>query len=136
MESTIVKPASVSTQSLIDDYFASGHDAKYLAEDAIFTDMSNGNETNGREGVKQMLEYMYHVAFDAKAEVTNQVIAANKAAVEFKFRGKQIGEFAGLPPTNKEVNVPVCVVYDIENGLIQKARIYLLTDTMMKQLTS
>lgn len=134
MESTILEKSNVSTQSVMEDYFASGHDAKYLAEDTVFTDMGNGKETHGREAVKEMLNYMYHVAFDAKAEVTNKMFAANKATMEFKFRGKHIGEFAGFQPTNKEVDVPICVVYDLENGLIKKARIYLLADSMMKQL--
>jgi len=136
MESTILEKSNVSTQSVMEDYFASGHDAKFLAEDAVFTDMGNGKETHGRQAVKEMLNYMYHIAFDAKAEVTNKMFAPNKATMEFNFRGKHIGEFAGLQPTNKEVNVPVCVVYDLENGLIKKARIYLLADSMMKQLPS
>jgi steroid delta-isomerase-like uncharacterized protein len=135
MESTLLEKDTVATtQSVMEQYFASGHDVKYLAEDAVFTDMGNGKETHGREAVGQMLQYMYHVAFDAKAEVTNKVFAENKATMEFNFKGKHIGEFAGLPPTNKEISVPICVVYDLQDGLIKKARIYLLSDTMMQQL--
>jgi len=135
MESTLLEKDTVATtQSVMEQYFASGHDVKYLAEDAVFTDMGNGKETHGREGVGQMLQYMYHVAFDAKAEVTNKVFAENKATMEFNFKGKHIGEFAGIPPTNKEISVPICVVYDLQDGLIKKARIYLLADTMMQQL--
>ena len=137
MESSVlVKGISTATQNLIEKYFARGHDVQYLAEDAVFIDMGNGKESHGREEVKQLLNYMYHVAFDARAEVTNSVFAENKAAMEFNFRGKHIGEFAGIPPTNKEVNVPICVVYDIENGLIKKAKIYLLANVLMGQLSS
>jgi predicted ester cyclase len=56
--------------------------------------------------------------------------------MEFNFRGKHIGEFAGIAPSNKEISVPICVVYDLENGLIKKARIYLMSDVLMKQLKS
>jgi hypothetical protein len=54
--------------------------------------------------------------------------------LEFNFKGKHIGEFAGMQPTNKEVNVPTCISYDLENGLIKKGRVYMLIDVMMKQL--
>jgi steroid delta-isomerase-like uncharacterized protein len=137
METTIIEKEVVSAaQTTIEKFFASGHDVQYVAEDAVYIDMGNSKETHGREAVKQFLHYMYHVAFDARAEITNKMFTDNKAAIEFNFRGKHIGEFAGIQPTGKEVNVPVCVVYDVENGLIKKARIYLLANTMIKQLTT
>lgn len=84
-----------------------------------------------------MLHYIYHVAFDAKANVTNTIVTDKQALVEANFTGKHIGEFAGIPATGKDVNVPLCVSYDLnDEGLIQKARIYLLTDVMMQQLKS
>ena len=64
------------------------------------------------------------------------IITENKAVLEADFMGKHIGEFAGVQPTNKEVNVPLCIVYDLENGMIKQARVYFLMDVMMKQLTS
>ena len=98
--------------------------------------MNTGQEVQGREAIGQMLNYFYHVAFDAHAELTNMVVTENNALAEFDFKGKHIGEFAGMPATNKEVNVPTCIVYDLEGGLIKKARIYMPADLMMKQLTS
>jgi predicted ester cyclase len=112
------------------------HDVQYVAEDGVFVSMSNGEETVGREAVRQMLHYIYHVAFDARAEIRNTIITENKAALEMDFIGKHIGEFAGLQPTNKQVNFPITIVYDLEDGLIKHARVYMMTDVMMKQLTS
>jgi hypothetical protein len=63
-------------------------------------------------------------------------LSQNNAVAEFNFIGENIGEFAGMPATDKDVNVPTCVVYDVENGLIKKARIYMPADVMMKQLAS
>jgi steroid delta-isomerase-like uncharacterized protein len=135
MQSTMLEPGTASsTQEVVEKYFSSGHDVQYLAEDTVFTDMSSGKQTVGREGVQQFLNYMYHVAFDAKAEVTNKIFTENRAVMEFNFRGRHIGEFAGLQPTNKEVNAPVCVIYEIEDKLIKRSRIYFLADTLMRQL--
>jgi predicted ester cyclase len=75
------------------------------------------------------------VAFDAKAEVTNTIITEKKAMFEANFKGRHIGEIAGVPATNKEVNIPLCVSYDLEDGLIKRARIYFLGDVLAKQLS-
>jgi predicted ester cyclase len=135
MEEMILEREEISlAQKNVEAYFNT-HDVQYVAEDAVFTSMNTGEETRGREAVGQMLHYFYHVAFDARAEITNKVITEKKAVLEFNFVGKHIGEFAGMQPTNKEVNVPTCVSYDLENGLIKKGRVYMLFDVLMKQLS-
>jgi len=135
MEEMILEKKTSSSQKNMEAYFAT-HDVQYVAEDAVFTHMSSGDETKGREAVAQMLHYFYHVAFDARAEIKNKIITENKAVLEADFVGRHIGEFAGVQPTNKEVNVPLCIVYDLENGFIKQARVYMLMDVMIKQLTS
>ena len=133
MEATLVQSKAVKN---VQAYFDT-HDAKYVAEDAVYTDMTTGEKIMGRQGVSNFLHYLYHVAFDAKAIINNVIITEEKAVLEVNFVGKHTGEFAGIPPTGKEVNVPICVTYDLNNeGLIQSARIYMLTDIMMRQLKS
>lgn len=127
------KKSSSPTQQNIENYFKT-HDLKYVSEDAVFKNMGTGEETKGRDAIEEMLQYMYHIAFDAKAEIINSIITEDKAVLEASFKGKHIGEFAGMQPTNREVNVPMCVTYDLEAGLIKQARIYMLADVMMRQL--
>lgn len=135
MEEFILEKKASLTERNLEAYFNS-HDVQYVAEDGVFISMNTGEKTIGREAVGQMLHYIYHVAFDARAEIKNKIITENKAVLEFDFIGKHIGEFAGVQPTNKQVNVPICVVYDLENGLISQGRVYFLMDVLMKQLTS
>ncbi len=96
--------------------------------------MGTGEETKGRDAIAGMLHYMYHIAFDAKGEIVNTIITEDMAVLEATFKGKHIGEFAGMPPTNKEVNVPLCITYDIKDGFIKQAKIYMLGDVLMRQL--
>jgi steroid delta-isomerase-like uncharacterized protein len=133
MNESIHNVTDSKTQSNVEAYFQT-HDVQYLAEDAVFIDLTTGEETRGREAIAGMLNYIYHVAFDAKATIKNQIITQNKAIIEADFKGRHIGEFAGIPPTNKEVNVPLCVSYDIEDGLIKTARIYMLASVLFQQL--
>jgi steroid delta-isomerase-like uncharacterized protein len=124
-----------STKSIISKYIASNHsDLSMMADDVEFTDMTSGQKYTGPEAVSQMLNYIYHVAFDAHAETRSLVITETNAVFEAEFKGKHIGEFAGMPATNKSVNVPLCVVYDIENDKIKKGRIYFEIPVLMAQL--
>lgn len=136
MEETTMQKASLEqTRKNMKAYFDT-HDVKYVAEDAVFIHMGTGEETKGREAIGGMLHYIYHVAFDARAEFMNHIITENHAMVEGRFKGKHIAEFAGIPAANKAVDVPLCVTYDLENGLIKTARVYMLGEVMMKQLSS
>lgn len=126
-----------STRSIISKYIDSNHsDLSMMAEDVEFTDMASGEKYTGPEAVSQMLNYIYHVAFDAHAETRSLVISETNAVFEAEFKGKHIGEFAGMSATNKSVNVPLCVVYDIENDKIKKARIYFEIPALMTQLNN
>ena len=134
MEETLVQTDLLSiAQKNMEAYFET-HDPKYVAEDAVFINQATGEETHGREAVAQLLHQIYHVAFDAHAEVKNKMISSGKAMVEFTFVGKHIGEFAGIAPTQKSVRVPLCVTYSLENGLIREARIYMMVNVLIDQL--
>src|SRR5438270_13162449 len=132
-EVTLQKEELVRTQQNILDYF-NNHDLNYVAEDAVYRNLSTGEVYTGRAEIGAMLHFMYHVAFDAKAETINYVITEDKAVVEAYFKGRHVGEIAGLKATNKEIDVPLCISYDLKNGLIKQARIYLLGEVMMNQL--
>ena len=132
-EVTMQKEALSQTRQNVLDYFKT-HDLKYIAEDAVFRNLSTGEVYAGREEIGGMLHFMYHVAFDAKAETINYVIEEDKAVVEAYFKGRHIGEIAGFKATNKEIDVPLCVSYDLKDGLIKQARIYMLAEVLMNQL--
>jgi len=134
MEETILENKSLSTTQQNMQSFFKTHDAKYIAQDAVYTNMTTGEKTNGRDAIAGLLHYLYHVAFDANAEIINTIVTEDKALLEASFKGKHVGEFAGMQPTNKEVNVPLCVSYDLEGGLIKHGRIYMLFDVLMQQL--
>ena len=124
-----------STSEVMTKYFNSGHsDVSLMAEDVVFTVMSTGQEHRGSDGVLQMLNYFYNTAFDATAETENTIFADGKAVVEGDFVGKHIGEFAGIPATNKDVRVPLCVVYDLEDDLIKRGRVYFEMPVLLRQL--
>ncbi|MFI5134644.1 MAG: ester cyclase [Chitinophagales bacterium] len=119
-----------------DEYFKT-HDTAFLAEDAVFINMTSGDQTKGRKAIGEMLYYLYHIAFDARADVKHTIVTEQNAVLEANFTGKHIADFAGIPATGNQVSVPMCITYDLNNdGLIQEARIYMLADVLIQQLKS
>lgn len=125
------------TQEVMTQYFNSKHsDVSMMAEDVSFTVMATGQAHQGRDGVLQLLNYFYHIAFEADAESSNLIFADGQAVWEGHFVGQHIGEFAGVPATGKQVRVPLCVVYDLENDQIKRGRIYFEMPVLFQQLQS
>ena len=123
------------TRDAVERYLNSAHtDLSMMADDVVFTTMATGDEHRGVEGVKRMLRYVYHEAFEAKAETRNRIYAENNAVLEGHFVGKHIGTFAGIEATGRQVRVPLCVVYDLQDGRIVRGRVYLEVPVMMQQL--
>lgn len=116
-------------------YFNSEHsDVSMMAKDVVFTIMATGQEHHTPEGVMGMLNYFYHIAFEATATTRGTLFGESNAMFEGDFVGKHIGEFAGVPATGKDVNVPICVVYDLENNLIKRGRVYFEMPALLAQL--
>lgn len=126
-----------STRAAVRRYIDSEHsDLSMMADDVVFTSMATGDEHRGIEALRGMLHYIYHVAFDATAELKNLIVADQQAVLEATFVGKHIGEFNGVAPTGRQVRVPLCVVYDLENDRIKRGRVYLEVPVLMRQLTT
>jgi len=112
-----------STRKVMQGYWSGHADASAMADDVVFTMMATGEETRGPEAV-----------FQAKAENKNQIVADGQAVWEGDVVGKHIGEFAGIPATGKDFRVPLCVVYDLENDQVKRARIYFEIPVLLQQL--
>jgi steroid delta-isomerase-like uncharacterized protein len=124
-----------TTRKTMQHYFDSEHsDVSMMAKDVTFTIMATGQEHHGPEAVMGMLNYFYHIAFDATSITHVTLFGENNAMVESHFVGKHIGEFAGIPATGKDVRVPLCVVYDLEKDQIKQGRVYFEMPALLQQL--
>jgi len=124
-----------STKQVMLKYFDSTHsDTGTMADDAVFTIMDTGQENHGPEGIALMLKDFYHGTFEADAEITNTIFADGQAVVEAYVVGKHTGMFAGVPATGKDVRMPICVVYDLENDQIKRGRVYVASGVFLQQV--
>ena len=124
-----------STRSTMEAYLKN-HDTNAVAPEAVFTVLALGQKAKGRKEINDLLDYFYHKAFDAHAKQTNLVVADGRAVLEAMFVGRHVGDFAGIKQTGKNVDVPMCISYDLKNDKIVTARIYFEMDVLRKQLSA
>jgi predicted ester cyclase len=110
--------------------------SRYYASDVVATVEGTDQRADGREAAEQMIRYLHQQAFDARPELKNLLVDADKAAVEADFVGTHTGEFAGVQPTGRAVRVPYAVVYDLRDNQISRLRIYFSMGLLVEQLTT
>ena len=130
-------PVDATAQTMrayLDAFLARGDFADYYTDDVTWTTVGADQELQGRQPVRDFLSWMHTQAFDAHPKVKTLVIADGQAALEADFVGTHIGEFLGMPPTGKSVQVPYCVVYDLQDDKITALRAYIPMDLFAQQL--
>ena len=77
----------------------------------------------------------YAAAFpDGRAEVTSTTVQGDTAVGEFRVRGTHTGELMGVAPTGRSIDVVVCNVTEMKDGLVHTEREYFDAATMWSQL--
>jgi hypothetical protein len=119
------------TGEVIEKYLET-RDASLIAEDAEFLVMGNNEIAKGRDSIVKFLAYYNNQVFTASVRPRSLIIGAGKAAVEGDFCGRQNLAVAGISPpkSGREVCVPICVTYEVQNHKIKSAHIYFETEAL------
>jgi steroid delta-isomerase-like uncharacterized protein len=85
--------------------------------DELFTsDYTVNGAVIGPEGVKQAVQFLHTVFSDISAELNELVAEGDKVAVRWTVRGRQVGDFMGIPPTGKFVELQGINIYRVRDG--------------------
>ena len=102
------------------------------AEDAdvVFPDLTAPN----REELRAYFHKIIEAVPDRHFDVTRIVATEKGAIVECVIKGKHTGKLMGIPPTNREVALPLVHIYDFKDGKIVRWRAYANYQMLMQQL--
>ena len=88
----------------------------------------------GREGLKFALQSMFTGFPDMTWTVQEQIAEGEKVVTRFSWTGTHKGDFMGIPPTEKTVEVWGVVIDVVRNGLFAESRIIMDTVSLLQQL--
>ena len=88
---------------------------KYFAKESVEVSPHKGNVS---EGFKQLISEFFKAFPDWRATIEHIVAENNLVVVFLNGSGTHKGEFHGIPPTNKLVNIRSSELYKIVNGRI------------------
>ena len=129
-----METTSQTMRSYLDAFLARGDFADYYTDEVTWTTVGAGQDLQGRQPVRDFLIWMHTQAFDAHPKVKTLVIGDGQAALEADFVGTHTGEFLGMAATGKSVQVPYCVIYDLQDDKITALRAYIPMDLFSQQL--
>ena len=121
-------------QAYVDALLSFGDFDRYLAEDVTVTFMGADRTVKGRDAARQLITFVHEQAFKTAVQVKSLVCGANQAMLEADFIGTHIGEFEGIPASNRHVRVPYGAAYDVEDGRITALRLYFPMHLLLQQI--
>ena len=115
--------------------FVVGRTAVALTEDVILWDQAQSRSFAGRAAVEAVWQALFVDGFaEVRVEVSALIAEESAAALEFTFRGRHCGRFMGIPPTNREIAIPMALICVIEVGQLRRASLYYDAGTLLRQL--
>jgi steroid delta-isomerase-like uncharacterized protein len=94
--------------------------AEFVADDFVEHEETPGFEPS-REGVKALFT-MYKAAFpDLGMEAEDIIVSGDKVVARVRATGTHQGEFAGMPPTGRKVDVQLIDIFRFgDDGLVHE----------------
>ena len=74
----------------------------------------------GREGIKQWIRSFYQAFPDGSVSIDLQIAEADRVVTRYSWRGTHQGQFLGIAPTGKQVEITGIGIFRVQNNQIQE----------------
>ena len=85
---------------------------------ADFVRHDPGRELHGIEQNRQFIASLRKAFPDGRFTVEDQIAENDKIVVRYRFKGTHLGDFQGMPPTQRQVSYSAILIYRISDGKI------------------
>lgn len=85
------------------------------AEDYIYHG-PGGTELRGRQAIRDLWGIFFVGFPDLQTTVDDMIVEGDKLAVRWRIEGTHTGEFMGIAPTNRRIEIGLNEIFRIENG--------------------
>ena len=118
----------------VDELLSFGDFARCFTDDVTVTFMGTDRVLTGREAARTTITFMHQQAFRTSISAGMILYGDATAMLEARFQGTHVGDFEGVLPTGREVDVPYAVAYDLSGARISALRLYFPLDLIMRQI--
>ena len=91
-----------------------------LLDELFAQDYAVNGSVVGVEGVKQAVQFLHAVFSDISAELNELVAEDDKVVIRWTVRGRQVGDFMGIAPTGKIVELEGINIYRVRDGKLSE----------------
>ena len=91
-------------------------------------------EARGPDGVESFMREIYTAFPDFEVEIIDMLVSEGTAMAESKFSMTHEGEFDGIPPTEREVEIQSMAKCKVSDSELQELREYVNVQEIYEQL--
>lgn len=105
-----------------------------LTPDCVFEDMALGERMEGHAGATEYYERWWYAFPDLTWHPVHRYMTEDGLISEVLARGTHRGDFFGLEPTGRGIEVPVVIIVEFRDGRMSGERLYYDIATLLRQL--
>jgi steroid delta-isomerase-like uncharacterized protein len=94
----------------------------------------NGSEVHGRDGMEEYIRGILSGFPDLHVDVTEMVSSGGTVMYEATLTMTHEGEFEGIPPTGRELEIPEMATIEVADGTVEAHRVYFDNQETLRQL--
>lgn len=128
-------------EAVVRDYIEMWNDRAYGRLPSIVSDSyvlvdpaAPGGEARGADGAEAWLREIVEGFPDFEIEILDSLADDTTAMVELRYTGTHQGDFQGVPPTGRSVDLRGMERHRVDSGVLQETRVYLDDRELQRQL--
>jgi steroid delta-isomerase-like uncharacterized protein len=94
----------------------------------------NGDPSDGEEAVRELLQGLMHGFPNLHADISKMRHADDAVIIEGLITGIHDGEWAGIPPTGRRVEVPVAAIFEFDEDRLLCEKVYMDFAAVLTQI--
>ena len=105
-----------------------------LCDEPVYKIMATGEEHRGRDAVASFYLGLFEAVPDATFDLINVYIGEAGVVEESVLRGTHQGKWMGVEPAGMKIELPLTIVFPMQDGAILGERLYFDLATLVRQL--
>lgn len=136
---TPMAQATTDAERIASDYVEMWNEREFeripelVAESFVHVD-PDGSEVQGRDGLEEYMRGILAGFPDLHVDVTDMVSSGGTVMYEAELTMTHEGEFEGIPPTGRELEIGEMATIEVVDGKVEAHRVYFDNQETLRQL--